>query len=1061
MSDERESLRRELAEAEGNLRLIRERKAAYVLEVEVPLQLVKEERRLAARIAELREALGLRIQEREGGDGEPLAGGEARRAKSVQEANLAEGVSTVVGRVLWPFIRYFWLALLALVGLTSGFIQIRQTESWKPIVIALIAFTGVYALIMILRDRMIREGRERREAEALRQVIDGRTPRSVGRALLFLVNTVRYSLILIFLAGMAGIWMLSNRSLEFRLDRLPVTAMAADPANSGTLYAATLGGLHKTTNAGLSWDLLANEGALGFGNLISALSVDPNDSNTVYAATSIIYQSRDAGHMWQALSVPSKGAITQITVAADDSKKIYAVVFEDGILKSTDSGQSWYAVNKGIDDLRVTALAVDPRDSERLYAAADQMYVSTNGGGQWSKEQFGADQRFVSVVAISPSPPHVVMAAGCGFFMEPLWAGAVYKRDFVQGEWQVVGAPDGCETEEFRARAAFGCIEDLVFDPKNSDRVFAATWPNQLYKTLDGGQTWEGLEWATEGNPKEAVLDPDNHDRLFVATTRGVWEVRSEDVADPAQGIYPRYWAISRSDGLGTGVIEGALREADRYRKAEPISFYLVAAGLIGAILLAISVVSLVIAGADRGRKWLGARLRWKSVRSGVEGVGSWVGRSIVRLGRSVWPKASDAVGALRISSHGEFWVGSVLLATALLCTAVFLVRVPRVQTGAVPVDQELVEVDPGVWAYWACNRGLGIANNVRLDVVNGSDSAVLTPNWRLRCGALTEFGGWARGVYEVETQHVEGKQCEQVFVGSGQKLLGVGVSGQALFEEQSAGVVLARNPVQVALMILTWAAFICYLFFRQRLIQTIRPPGLVAFAAGKTRDFIARRWGGPWSHRLVTAVVILGASASIIPLAVELRPHLTISRPNCGTTSLKTASDRATASFVVSNFGLISAHGVYMGYEGNEYQFEGPRVLAVDHSARARRVGTPDLPGTVISLGDIEPGGSVMLFATSSREGSGGDGYWPCGPLKSRLVYQEQQLWALIRNHAPLVGATAVLWGAMVLGGLRTLGGRRGSGVRDGWRRAWVGGMLMVIFAMNVLVLAVWHLIQ
>ncbi len=52
------SLRHELAEAEANLALIRERKAQYVLEVDVPLQLVKEERRLLARIAELKARLG-------------------------------------------------------------------------------------------------------------------------------------------------------------------------------------------------------------------------------------------------------------------------------------------------------------------------------------------------------------------------------------------------------------------------------------------------------------------------------------------------------------------------------------------------------------------------------------------------------------------------------------------------------------------------------------------------------------------------------------------------------------------------------------------------------------------------------------------------------------------------------------------------------------------------------------------------------------------------------------------------------------------------------------------
>jgi tetratricopeptide (TPR) repeat protein len=57
MSDTIQSLRRQLAEAEENLRLILERKAEYVLDVDVPLQLIKNERRLEVEITGLRERL--------------------------------------------------------------------------------------------------------------------------------------------------------------------------------------------------------------------------------------------------------------------------------------------------------------------------------------------------------------------------------------------------------------------------------------------------------------------------------------------------------------------------------------------------------------------------------------------------------------------------------------------------------------------------------------------------------------------------------------------------------------------------------------------------------------------------------------------------------------------------------------------------------------------------------------------------------------------------------------------------------------------------------------------
>jgi hypothetical protein len=53
-----DSLRRQLAEARANLRLIAERASAYVLSTDVPLQLVKERQRLEERIEELEGELG-------------------------------------------------------------------------------------------------------------------------------------------------------------------------------------------------------------------------------------------------------------------------------------------------------------------------------------------------------------------------------------------------------------------------------------------------------------------------------------------------------------------------------------------------------------------------------------------------------------------------------------------------------------------------------------------------------------------------------------------------------------------------------------------------------------------------------------------------------------------------------------------------------------------------------------------------------------------------------------------------------------------------------------------
>jgi hypothetical protein len=52
-----QSLRKQIAEIEENMRLIAERKSEYVQETDIPVQLIKEERRLEARLAELQTQL--------------------------------------------------------------------------------------------------------------------------------------------------------------------------------------------------------------------------------------------------------------------------------------------------------------------------------------------------------------------------------------------------------------------------------------------------------------------------------------------------------------------------------------------------------------------------------------------------------------------------------------------------------------------------------------------------------------------------------------------------------------------------------------------------------------------------------------------------------------------------------------------------------------------------------------------------------------------------------------------------------------------------------------------
>src|SRR3954467_9136444 len=64
--------------------------------------------------------------------------------------------------------------------------------------------------------------------------------------------------------------------------------------------------------------------------------------------------------------------VDAIAVAPSDSRFIYAgstgTDGGNGVFKSADGGRTWMAVNKGITNKRINAVAVDPRDARVAYA---------------------------------------------------------------------------------------------------------------------------------------------------------------------------------------------------------------------------------------------------------------------------------------------------------------------------------------------------------------------------------------------------------------------------------------------------------------------------------------------------------------------------------------------------------------------------------------------------------------------------------------------------------------------------------------------------------------------
>ncbi len=84
--------------------------------------------------------------------------------------------------------------------------------------------------------------------------------------------------------------------------------------------------------------------------------------------------------------LPANRTVNGFAVSPGDSKVMY-VAMRDGLFKSTDAGETWKALGKGLKNL--AAVAVNPRKPNEVYASTTDgvIFRSTDGGTTWQRQQ--------------------------------------------------------------------------------------------------------------------------------------------------------------------------------------------------------------------------------------------------------------------------------------------------------------------------------------------------------------------------------------------------------------------------------------------------------------------------------------------------------------------------------------------------------------------------------------------------------------------------------------------------------------------------------------------------
>jgi photosystem II stability/assembly factor-like uncharacterized protein len=301
------------------------------------------------------------------------------------------------------------------------------------------------------------------------------------------------------------------------------------------------------------------------GKYASALAINPKNYHVVYVAMyeGGVFKSNDAGQTWlpinNGLNTPEDRQIISLTLDPVNPKILYAGTNTAKVYRTLNEGESWQLINQGIHAgtviyCRIFSLQIDPTNSSHLYAATSTgIYHSKDQGNSWSRIGYrdtGLENTFNMGIAIDYANPHILYAAS---------QKGVFKSTDHGESWLAIGPEDGY-------------IQCLVIDPANSNRIYSGTNKGLLISS-DGGKSWrEGsLKSERTNNPlsvKSLIINPSHPQEIYAATGVGIYH--SSDRGEKWEEIKPQkrllFWtsndlAIDFSDSLSIYSAANGLRD--------------------------------------------------------------------------------------------------------------------------------------------------------------------------------------------------------------------------------------------------------------------------------------------------------------------------------------------------------------------------------------------------------------------------------------------------------------------------------------------------------------------
>ena len=309
-------------------------------------------------------------------------------------------------------------------------------------------------------------------------------------------------------------------------------------------FGATGGGLWKTVDGGNDW-FPVTDGQLTSSS-VGAVVVAETNPDIVYIGMGEVqlrgsitqgdgvYKTIDGGKTWRHMGLEETQAIARIRVHPTNPDIVYVAALghpygdnpERGVFKSTDGGITWKKTLFVSEKAGAVDLIIDRNNPKILYATTWQvqrkawkmwgggpdckLWKSIDGGETWSDltQNAGMPKGPIGKIGVTVSPAD----------SNRVWAiveaneGGVFRSDDAGKTWIRTN-----DERKLRQRAFY--YSRIYADPWNKDIVYGLN--TGLYKSIDGGKTFDITIKVPHGDNHDLWIDPNNPDRMINANDGG------------------------------------------------------------------------------------------------------------------------------------------------------------------------------------------------------------------------------------------------------------------------------------------------------------------------------------------------------------------------------------------------------------------------------------------------------------------------------------------------------------------------------------------------------------